>query len=289
MDLELDERIRACSNGDHHEGGVYIPGMQSGLRLPRLLRSVFSALYIFRTETEPAVFSEPRQRKDFGADPQRRSAHHIRFFAHPPSLRLVFLSDGLFGIPPGWEHGTAKGKTVGGSEMIKVSFRALDVLATATGSCRARTTNRAMSAKIPKFPGFTAHSDQVFTRPGKPLQDRQVVPRQHEHDPTTVLLHGWGDGLPRHVAKYADGFRNLFPYANQIVVLSPISKAMFSSLDQRTDHMVPVLDLLFPDRHAVHHHADQARILVHTMSSTGIVNYATTFKVPGTWITRRLN
>ncbi|KAG5981669.1 hypothetical protein E4U55_002705 [Claviceps digitariae] len=141
-----------------------------------------------------------------------------------------------------------------------------------------------MSANIPKFPGFTAHSDQIFSRSGEALQDGQAIPSQHEHDPTTVLIYGWGDGLPKHVAKYADGFRKLFPYANQVVVLSPISKAMFSSLRQRTDHMLPVLNLLFPFTQAVHQHQDHdhdpdhdhARILVHTMSNTGAVNYAAT-------------
>ncbi|KAG6014789.1 hypothetical protein E4U43_006116 [Claviceps pusilla] len=143
-----------------------------------------------------------------------------------------------------------------------------------------------MSAKIPKFPGFTAHSDQIFSRSGEALQEGQAIPPQHKHDPTTVLVYGWGDGLPKHVAKYADGFRALFPYANQVVVLSPISKAMFSSLRQRTDHMLPVVNLLFPPTQHQYQHQDHdhdhehdhehARILVHTMSNTGAVNYAAT-------------
>ncbi|KAG6002627.1 hypothetical protein E4U21_002933 [Claviceps maximensis] len=136
-----------------------------------------------------------------------------------------------------------------------------------------------MSTKIPKFPGFTAHSDQIFSRRGEVLPDGQAIPPQHEHDPTTVLIYGWGDGLPKHVAKYVDGFRILFPYANQVVVLSPISKALFSDLRQRTDHMLPVLNLVFPSTQSLdsddhdHHHA---RILVHTMSNTGAVNFAAT-------------
>ncbi|KAG6057347.1 hypothetical protein E4U17_001424 [Claviceps sp. LM77 group G4] len=133
-----------------------------------------------------------------------------------------------------------------------------------------------MSAKIPKFPGFTAHSDQVFSRPGEALQDGQAIPPQHKHDPTTVLVYGWGDGLPKHVTKYADGFRALYPYATQVVVLSPISKAMFTSLDQRTEHMLPVLNLVFPPNQQDLHQDSQARVLVHTMSNTGAVNYAAT-------------
>lgn len=129
-----------------------------------------------------------------------------------------------------------------------------------------------MPAKIPKFPGFIAHSDQVFSRASEAAQttEQKILPK-HQNDPTTVLLYGWGDGIPKHVAKYADGFRQLYPYATQIVVLSPISKAMFSNLRQRTDYMLPVLKVLFNNDDI-----DSSRVLVHTMSNTGAVNYAAT-------------
>jgi hypothetical protein len=128
-----------------------------------------------------------------------------------------------------------------------------------------------MSSKSPPFPGFTSLSDQVFTRPGEAVEDDSQKKRQ-QSDPTIVLLYGWGDGLPKHVAKYADGFRQLFPHATQVVVLSPISRAMFSDLQQRSDHMVPVIKALTKKS------TDLAaeRILVHIMSNTGAVNYAAT-------------
>ncbi|KAK2595239.1 hypothetical protein QQS21_007026 [Conoideocrella luteorostrata] len=127
-----------------------------------------------------------------------------------------------------------------------------------------------MSTKIPKFPGFSPLSDQVFTRPGQAVGNTGQS-QKHSNDPTTVLLFGWGDGLPKHVAKYADGFRDLFPHATQVVVLSPISRAMFSDLRQRSDYMLPVLNAIFNNKQI-----DNSRILVHTMSNTGAVNYAAT-------------
>lgn len=137
------------------------------------------------------------------------------------------------------------------------------------------------SVPTPPFPGFTALSDQVFTRPGKAVTAATEQTGAHAKDPTVVLLYGWGDGLPKHVAKYADGFRNLYPYATQVVVLSPIAKTMFSDLRQRSSRMMPVLSAIFNDNdsnknNAPSHSVDASRILVHTMSNTGAVNYAAT-------------
>ena len=125
-----------------------------------------------------------------------------------------------------------------------------------------------MPGKSPVFPGFTALSDQAFFREGVEINEK---PKHHVNDPTLVLLYGWGDGLPKHVAKYADGFRELFPYAKQVVVLSPISRAMFSDLRQRTQYMQPVLKAILNTARAC-----DERVLVHTMSNTGAVNYAAT-------------
>ena len=54
-------------------------------------------------------------------------------------------------------------------------------------------------------------------------------------------------------------------------MLSPIAKAMFSDLRQRTAHMEPVLRAAFAGKGD-----DERSVLVHTMSNTGAVNYAAT-------------
>lgn len=116
------------------------------------------------------------------------------------------------------------------------------------------------------LPGFTAVSDQILVREALPEQP----PVDH---PEAIVIYGWGDGLPKHVSKYAEGYRVLFPYSKQIIILSPISKAMFTSLDQRTEAMVPVLDnleKLLGDR--------KSSVLIHVMSNTGAISYGTTLK-----------
>ncbi|KAF5125663.1 Transmembrane protein 53 [Metarhizium anisopliae] len=128
-----------------------------------------------------------------------------------------------------------------------------------------------MTYKTPVFSGFTLLSDQVFTRPGEAIESDEQKKRS-DVNPTIVLLYGWGDGTPKHVAKYADGFRELFPHATQIVILSPIYRAMFSDLQTRSEHMVPVLKALSEKSATL----ENERILVHAMSNTGGINYAAT-------------
>ncbi|KYK55108.1 uncharacterized protein DCS_07070 [Drechmeria coniospora] len=125
----------------------------------------------------------------------------------------------------------------------------------------------AMGRKAPAIVGFTALSEQVFLRPRARADDGAAS----AGDPGTVIIYGWGDGLPKHVAKYADGYRQLYPAARQVVVLSPIAKAMFSDLQQRSGHMTDVVDAVFDGAESEEH-----SILVHTMSNTGAVNYAAT-------------
>ncbi|CAG9995695.1 unnamed protein product [Clonostachys byssicola] len=134
---------------------------------------------------------------------------------------------------------------------------------------RRRRTETTMAAakKAPAIPGFTALSEQIFVHQPD-LSDGKTVPAD---DPDVVMVYGWGDCLPKHVAKYADGFRELFPHSKQIVVLSPISRAMFSDLKDRSQWMTPIIDEIFPSGP----HAPDApkKILAHTMSNTGAIFY----------------
>lgn len=130
-----------------------------------------------------------------------------------------------------------------------------------------------MPRKPPSIPGFTALSDQVFVRDGDQTKEAGTS------DPSVVIIYGWGDGLPQHVAKYAVGFREMFPCAKQVVVLSPIAKAMFTDLKQRSSYMVPVVDAVFPPDAAAadaEKNKDSGTILIHAMSNTGAINYAAT-------------
>lgn len=121
--------------------------------------------------------------------------------------------------------------------------------------------------KAPAIEGFVALSDQIFVREA----DKSSSPAVAADDPDVVIVYGWGDGLPKHVAKYTDGFRQLYPGAKQFIVLSPIPKAMFSDLNDRSKWMTPILDNIYPSGP---HAADAPRkILAHLMSNTGAIFY----------------
>ena len=125
-------------------------------------------------------------------------------------------------------------------------------------------------AKAASIPGFVPLSDQIYVREST---DEEKASRDPTH-PDVVVIYGWGDGLPRHVAKYADGFRELYPNTKQILVLSPIKKALFTDLTERSKLMQPIVTELFPE--GPNGEGVPGKILAHTMSNTGAVNYAAT-------------
>ncbi len=125
-----------------------------------------------------------------------------------------------------------------------------------------------MSPNALETSGFAALSDQVFVREA----DAQKEDAERGQ-PDVVVIYGWGDCLPQHVLKYAVGYRGLFPQAKQVVVLSPIAKAMFTSLKQRSSFMKPVVEATFPPGTD---HTKDKKILIHAMSNTGAINFAAT-------------
>jgi hypothetical protein len=116
------------------------------------------------------------------------------------------------------------------------------------------------------IPGFTALSDQVFTRNVNEYDN--LRPSHHLH---TIIIYGWSNGTARNVAKFTDGYTAIFPHSRQIAVLTPIAKAMFANSHQRTAAMFPVIDTL-----GALDGPDDASILVQAMSNTGGVNYSAT-------------
>ncbi|CRG83423.1 hypothetical protein PISL3812_00774 [Talaromyces islandicus] len=118
-----------------------------------------------------------------------------------------------------------------------------------------------------EYPGFTGLSDQVLFRAASTTE-------KTTHQPRAVIIYGWGDALAKHVVKYADGFQQLFPSANQIVVLSPISRAMWQSSEKRAEHMAHVVKAAFPSEDANTH--DEGSVLIHMMSNTGAIFYTST-------------
>ncbi|KAH8685302.1 hypothetical protein BGZ61DRAFT_455253 [Ilyonectria robusta] len=124
-----------------------------------------------------------------------------------------------------------------------------------------------MAKKAPSIPGFVAVSDQIL------VQETQNDAERPADHPDAILIFGWGDCLPKHVAKYADGYAELFPHSTQVVILAPISKAFFTDLQQRSDSMMPVLKVLDSLKAST---GRTPTVLAHAMSNTGGTNYAST-------------
>ncbi|KAJ0130050.1 ATP-dependent DNA helicase [Fusarium oxysporum f. sp. albedinis] len=119
------------------------------------------------------------------------------------------------------------------------------------------------------IPGLTRLSSQIFLQGGEKRVGQTVLP---EH-PRVVIIYGWGDGLLKHIVKYLYAFRQLYPHAKQVIVLSPMAQAMRQNAAQRSNSMLPVIEAAFP-RGIKEDSADS--VLIHVMSSTGVINYAAT-------------
>lgn len=119
------------------------------------------------------------------------------------------------------------------------------------------------------FPGFTPISDRVY------LRDELEQPKPPlAHEPTTIAIFGWGDGLPKHVSKYVDGYQALFPCSRIVVVLSSTLQASIQPLESRIAAMEPVTDIVFPS--PTGNGNREERVLFHAMSNTGAVFLAAT-------------
>ncbi|KAL4931429.1 TMEM53 family protein [Aspergillus undulatus] len=132
------------------------------------------------------------------------------------------------------------------------------------------------------FPGFTRLTDQIFIRDS--ITDSTPATAR-PNQPKTIIIFAWGDALPKHVTKYCDGFRTLYPAAKQIAVLSPIMKTITRSMPQRIEAMKRLLDEIYGSKSGFnsreanededkHEHTDD--VLVLAMSNTGGIAYAAT-------------
>ncbi|KAJ5377717.1 uncharacterized protein N7496_005126 [Penicillium cataractarum] len=120
-----------------------------------------------------------------------------------------------------------------------------------------------MPPKPVPFPGFTALSDRIYLRNGNETTD--PPPPTH---PTTIIIFGWGDGMPKHVSKYADGFHDLYPSTRILVAISKTLHASNQPLPDRVAAMMPIIDTVFPTPTGDGGTQDE-RVLLHAMSNTG--------------------
>jgi hypothetical protein len=100
------------------------------------------------------------------------------------------------------------------------------------------------------------------------------IERQSDDHPDTIVIFAWGDSSPKHVAKYAEGFRSIFPGATQVVVLSAIVDVLYSTKQQRSIDFQPLIDLLSKEDSSRANPNSPSRILIHCMSNTGGICYS---------------
>ncbi|KAL6234367.1 hypothetical protein BDW75DRAFT_212544 [Aspergillus navahoensis] len=127
------------------------------------------------------------------------------------------------------------------------------------------------------FPGFRSRTDQIFVRDGIPPSASAASSLANGNSVKTLIIFAWGDAQPKNITKYADGFRTLYPSAKQIVVLSPIYKALWRSMAQRVEAMSPIIDEVFPPSKSEdppRQDHDGSGVLMHVMSNTGGIAYA---------------
>ncbi|KAL2129558.1 hypothetical protein VTI74DRAFT_7607 [Chaetomium olivicolor] len=121
--------------------------------------------------------------------------------------------------------------------------------------------------------GFKKLSNQVYVRAGEPSA-------QDPSHPTTVVIYSWGDAQPKHVVKYVDGYRQLYPHCRIVLILSPILKALYQTLEARSRTMIPVIDAIYPGvleaPNSDTKEKIKERVLLHVMSNTGGMNCAAT-------------
>ncbi|KAI0390195.1 DUF829-domain-containing protein [Xylariaceae sp. FL0594] len=127
------------------------------------------------------------------------------------------------------------------------------------------------------FPGYTRIAHRIYVRDDDAESETQsqktTTTTGPDSDPTHILIYGWGDGRPKNVGKYADGYHALFPMARIYVVINPILDATTQVLAKRTETMMPLVNAVFPGKTG----ADGSeRIILHVMSNTGGIYAAAT-------------
>lgn len=133
-------------------------------------------------------------------------------------------------------------------------------------------TEKKTETPHPAFADYDIVNSQIYVRPS---DSPSTIPAA---SPTIVVLYCWGDSNPKHVAKYADGYRQLWPLARLVVVFGPILRAITQTLPQRAHTMAPVVDAVFGGSQDPAAHARE-RVAVVCMSNTGGINFASTLHV----------
>lgn len=90
--------------------------------------------------------------------------------------------------------------------------------------------------------------------------------------PDTIIIFGWADGSPRHVAKYTDAYQKLYPTARIIAILSRTMSIFLSSAEETQAVMKPAVTALLSSDRLGDGRAPPGRVLLHCLSNGGAIN-----------------
>ncbi|KAH8901055.1 DUF829-domain-containing protein [Thozetella sp. PMI_491] len=121
--------------------------------------------------------------------------------------------------------------------------------------------------KKSSFEGFIPLTDKIHLfEPGSVAQQEAI---DLSEGPKTILLYTWGDAHPKHVTKYTDGYRKLYPLARIVLVQCTMMEAMFYPSAKHHLTMLPVLDAALLPQAETDRPPDGDGLLVHVMSNSG--------------------
>jgi hypothetical protein len=134
------------------------------------------------------------------------------------------------------------------------------------------------TAKSELFDGSTPLSGNVFLfEPTASRSDTQEIakPSSADTDPTVVVFYAWGGAVPKHIMKYVDTYRDMFPLAHIIVVTGDYYSAMFDKVSTLAEKVSPAIKYIFdPTLSAARpNSASNERLLLHAMSNVGMSRY----------------
>jgi Eukaryotic protein of unknown function (DUF829) len=101
-----------------------------------------------------------------------------------------------------------------------------------------------------------------FSRLNNSIWYHQPTSPTPSNNPDFVLLVGWMDAQPRHIAKYAAGYEKLYPSASILAITTSSYDAALSSNAANIKRVSPALDILYSL-------PPNAKILLHFFSNGG--------------------
>lgn len=124
------------------------------------------------------------------------------------------------------------------------------------------------------LPGFERWDDILQVRFGRAEKATTTIPPGH---PRWILIYGWGDALPKHINKYCEKYRELFPQSTQVLVTCGIKKVCYKArIERRAQLTTRLVAKVFGDIEGGSEALESGKILVHCMSNMGGIFYAST-------------